>query len=193
MKGLDVFEKLLRVLADEGFGVVAGDIVPLDPVIVDVVQHSHAGLHGPVNVELRVVRLGDVVGDELGLVSGEGPGLVAPAWRGGVGGSHLDAGARPEPAIDGGRLEVLSVAALEVAESAAAPDVGKIVVSDELLNHLVLAGGLERHQVHAVLPADVPSVQPVNLVVSKVFFISREKVVMTSMLKVFWSCKLIIS
>ena len=93
MKGLDIFQKLLRVLADEGLGVIAGDIVPLDAVIVDVVQNSHAGLHGAVDVELRVVWLGHVVGDELGLVSGVGPGLVAPAWRGGVGGSHLDPGA----------------------------------------------------------------------------------------------------
>ena len=93
MKGLDVFEKLLRVLADEGFGVVTGDIVPLDAVIVDVVKDSHAGLHGPVNVELGVVGLGHVVGDELSLVAGVGPGLVAPARRGGVGGSHLDPGA----------------------------------------------------------------------------------------------------
>jgi len=75
-QGLDILEKLLRVLADEGLGVVAGDVMPLDSVIVDVVQNSHAGLHGAVDIELRVVRLGHVVGDELSLVAGEGPGLV---------------------------------------------------------------------------------------------------------------------
>ena len=184
-KGLDIFEKLLRVLADEWLGVVAGDIVPLDPVIVDVVKDSHAGLHGPVNVELGVVGLGDVVGDELGLVASEGPGLVAPAGRGGVSGRHLDSGARPEPAIDSRGLEILAVAALEVAEPARGPDVGEVVVLDELLDELVLGGGLEADQVHAVLPADVPAVKPVDLVVREVFFISGEPVVVTAVLKMF--------
>ena len=79
MKGLDVFEKLLRVLADEGLGVVAGDVMPLDPIIIDVVQNSHAGLHWAVDIELRDVKLGHVVGDQLSLIDGEGLGPVAPA------------------------------------------------------------------------------------------------------------------
>ena len=62
MCGLDELEELVRVLADEGLGVVAGDVVPLDAVVVDVVEHTHAGLHAPVNVELGVVGLGHVLG-----------------------------------------------------------------------------------------------------------------------------------
>jgi len=34
----------LHVLADDGLLVVAGHVVPLDPVAVEVVQHRHAGL-----------------------------------------------------------------------------------------------------------------------------------------------------
>ena len=164
---------------------VASDVVPLDPVVVDVVQDAHARLHAAVDVKLCVVGLRHVMRDELGLVTSEGPGLVAPAGRGGVGGRHLDSGARPEPAIDSRGLEILAVAALEVAEPARGPDVREVVVLDELLDELVLGGGLEADQVHAVLPADVPAVKPVDLVVREVFFISGEPVVVTAVLKMF--------
>ena len=120
-------------------------------------------------------------------MAGVGPGLVAPAGRRGVGGRHLDAGPGPEPPVHGGGLQVLAVAALEVAETARGPDVGEVVVLDELLDELVLGGGLEADEVHAVLPADVPAVQPVNLVISKVFFVSREPVVVTAVLEMFGS------
>ena len=164
---------------------VAGDVMPLDPVVVDVVEDAHASLHAAVDVELGVVGLGHVVRDELGLVAGEGPGLVAPAGRGGVGGGHLDAGPRPEPAVDSRGLEVLTVTTLEVAETARGPDVREVVVLDELLDELVLGGGLEADQVHAVLPADVPAVEPVDLVVSEVLFISGEPVIVTAVLEMF--------
>ncbi len=61
MCGLDELEELVWVLADEGFGVVAGDVVPLDAVVVDIVEDAHAGLHASVDVKLGVVRLGDVL------------------------------------------------------------------------------------------------------------------------------------
>merc|ERR1719480_689710 len=105
--------------------------------------------------------------DELGLVASEGPGLVAPAGRGGVGGRHLDSGARPEPAVDSRGLEILAVAALEVAEPARGPDVREVVVLDELLDELVLGRGLEADPVR------------------EVFFISGEPVVVTAVLKMF--------
>ena len=111
--------------------------------------------------------------------------LVAPAGRGRVGGRHLDPGAGPEPPVHCRGLEVLAVAALEVAEPARGPHVGQVVVLDELLDELVLSGGLEADQVHAVLPADVPAVKPVDLVVREVFFISGEPVVVTAVLKMF--------
>ena len=122
-----VSEELLRVLADEGLGVVAGNVVPLDAVLVDVVEDAHTGLHALVDVELGVVRLGDRAALDLGLVAGGRPGLVGPARRGGVGGGHLDSGSRPEPTVHVGGLKVLAVTALEVAEAAGGPDVGEVV------------------------------------------------------------------
>ena len=61
MSGLHELQELVRILAYERLGVVAGNVVPLDAVVVDVVQHAHARLHAPVDVEFRVVRLGDVL------------------------------------------------------------------------------------------------------------------------------------
>ena len=121
---------------------VAGDVVPLDAVVVDVVEEPHAGLHAAVDVELRVIGLGHVPALELRLVSGEGPGLVAPARRGGVGRGHLDAGAGPEPPVDRRRLQVVTVAALEVAKAAGGPDVGKVVGLQEVSDEFLLRGGL---------------------------------------------------
>ena len=46
---LDVVEESLVVLADERFGVVAGDVVPFDTVLVQVVQDSKAWLRGLVD------------------------------------------------------------------------------------------------------------------------------------------------
>ena len=40
MGGSDELQELFRVLADEGLGVVAGDVVPLDAALVDVVQDA---------------------------------------------------------------------------------------------------------------------------------------------------------
>merc|ERR1712066_377211 len=74
----------------------------------------------------------------------------------------------------------------KVAEPARAPDVGKVVLDEEVLDQLVLGGGLEGDEVHAVLPADVPSVQPVNFVVGEVFFVTREPVAVSAVLKMLW-------
>ena len=54
--------------------------------------------------------------------------------------------------------------------------------STGLLMHLLAEG----HEVHAVLPADVPSVQPVDFVVSEVFFVTREPVAVSAVLKMLW-------
>ena len=60
-------------------------------------------------------------------MAGVGPGLVGPAGRGGVGGRHLDSGTAPEPAVDDRGLKVIAVATLEVAKTAAGPDVGEVL------------------------------------------------------------------
>lgn len=77
--GRDVIEELLGVLADDGLLVVAGDVVPRDTVIVDVVEDGEARLAGLVDVEFGVIRLA------LFLVTGGGPGVVVPAIGGLVG------------------------------------------------------------------------------------------------------------
>ena len=160
---LDILEELVRILADEGLAVVAGDVVPLDAVRVDVVENAHAGLGAAVDVELGVVGLGHHVSLDGRLVAGGRPGLVGPAGRRRVGRRHLDAGPGPEPSVHGDRLQVVAVAASEVAESARGPDVGQVVLQQEVLNEVVLGGRLEGDEVHAVLPAHVASIQPVNL------------------------------
>ena len=71
--------------------------------------------------------MGHVAALELGLVAGVGPGLVGPARGRSVGGGHLHAGAGPEPSVDDGGLKVLTVAALEVTQAAASPDIGKVL------------------------------------------------------------------
>ena len=40
MGGTDELQELVRVLADVGLGVVAGDVVPFDSVLVDVVEDA---------------------------------------------------------------------------------------------------------------------------------------------------------
>ena len=58
--GGHVVEQRVRVFAHEGLGVVAGDVVPLDPVAVDVVQQTQARLLRSVDVLLSVVGLRDL-------------------------------------------------------------------------------------------------------------------------------------
>jgi hypothetical protein len=70
----------LDVLADDGLFVVAGDVVPLDAVLVEVVEHGHARLAALAVVGLTLAGaagLGPIVEaavgvgrSELGLVGG---------------------------------------------------------------------------------------------------------------------------
>jgi len=177
--GTCVLEELLAVFAEEGLGVVAGDIVPDDAVLVDVVQDAHAGLDGLVDVEFGVVGLGNVMAFKLSLVTSVRPGLVSPARGVLVSGGHFDAGAGPEPSVDAGGLEILAVAALEVAETAASPDVGKILIFDVFLDHLIFTGRLQRHKIHAIFSADVSGIKPVQFGVSVFLGLAGEEIMVT--------------
>lgn len=42
LKSFHVVQELLTVLADERLLVVTGDVVPLDSVVIDVVENAHA-------------------------------------------------------------------------------------------------------------------------------------------------------
>ena len=106
----DVVEELFAVLADEGLLVVAGDVVPLDAVVVEVVEDGQAGL---ALVVLAVVRL------LLAVAAGGRPvgGLTVGRRR------DLGLGTGPEPAVDDDRLQIGAVAAVKVALATAGPDV----------------------------------------------------------------------
>ena len=55
------------------------------------------------------------------------------------------------------------VTALEVAEPAWGPDLVETPLVDERLDHLVLTGRLDGHEVHADLATKVPGIQPAHL------------------------------
>ena len=66
-------DKVTTHLTDPHLGPVAGAVVPLDAVVVPGVEDGETGLHrdpGPLEEVLCIVRLGHLVGDELGEVAG---------------------------------------------------------------------------------------------------------------------------
>lgn len=92
------------------------------------------------------------------------PSRLAPVPGVPLGGrSDLHPGAGPEPPVDVGRLQVGPVAAREVALPTRSPDVPHVAPRYPLLDELVLLGRLQGYGVHAVPPADVARVQPVDL------------------------------
>lgn len=81
-----VINELIAVFADEGFFMVARDVMPSDAVIVDVVEDTHAGFVSSVDVKFSVIWLPDF------LVSRRAPRVVAESVGGLVGRCHLPAG-----------------------------------------------------------------------------------------------------
>ena len=59
------------------------------------------------------------------------------------------------------------IAAIKVTQPARGPHLVDAPLRDEHLEHLVLARSLDRHQVHADLPAQVAGVQPAGLMALK--------------------------
>jgi len=137
----------LNVLADDGLLVVAGHVVPLDTVVVEVVEDSHARLSA-----LAVIGLPGAV------AAGVGP-VVEPAV--GVGRGKLDLVGRPEPSVDVLGEELRAVAAVKVAQTSGRPEELDIVGGRDVLEVLVLVAGLEADEVHATLAAVVAGVEPV--------------------------------
>ena len=119
--GSDEVEQRLGIFADDGLGVVAANVVPFNAVLVDVVEDAETGLSRLVDLEFGVVRL-----RSFEVTSGT-PRLVAPSFRVGVGGGQFHARTGPEPSVDGQRLQIIAVASLEVAQTAAGPDVGQFL------------------------------------------------------------------
>jgi len=173
--------------------------MPLDAVVVLVVQHGQAGLvvellqtlDGDAYVVLRLDRtLLDaliVVRLRLALLS-----ALAPVGDGIVdvgAGDSLVAGARPEPALHVDWLKVSSVTAfvLEVALSSAGPYTANVIFSHDLLEHVELAGPVEGDEVHAPVPAEVSPVEPVPVLKLVPGLAPGEEVVVLSHLHVRFS------
>ena len=81
--------------------------MPLDAVVVPGVEDGQTGLHrdaGPLEEIFSIVRLGHVVGDELGEVARVGPGVLTPPHGSLVSGRDPRTGPRPEPTVDMFRL-----------------------------------------------------------------------------------------
>jgi len=96
------------------------------------------------------------------------------------------AGSGPEPSVHIDRLKVGTVAAL-VLEVALAPrgvDRCDIVSRHNLLEHLELAGCVKGHKVHAAVPAEITSVEPVPVLKLVPRFPPAEEVVVVADLHV---------
>jgi len=112
MRKSDVLEEVFGIFADEGLGVVTGDVVPFDAVVVDVLEHREAALPTVIDGLLRVVRLGPLV------VASPRPGASRPARVVRVGRKNLGVSSGPEPAVDVDRFEIFArLARVEVTQS----------------------------------------------------------------------------
>ena len=155
--------------------------MPRNAVLVDVVENGQAGLVGAINVEFSVVRLPDL------LVASLGPWIEGPAFGDLVGWRHLLPVRRPEPAVKNFGFKVAAIlAALEVAETSGCPNVGNIILLNESEDHIVLVLTFYRHEVHAVFPADVSSIQPIHPLISVSWDVPAVEVIAASVVEFLW-------
>jgi len=151
-----VLQEFVGVFANPGLDMMASNVMPLDAIVVEVVEDSNAGLVGAVLRELPVVGLGG------GSTTGVGP--VSPPSGRGVGGWDACVGTRPEPAVHNMRHQIGSVTPIEVTLPAARPDVANVAKVHLLVDEVCFLLGLQAHQILTVLSADVAGVEPVALV-----------------------------
>lgn len=101
---------------------ITGNVVPGNTVIVNVIQDRETGFAGTVYVEFRVIWL------SLFLVSGGGPGIVAPSVGHLIGWGHLFAIRGPEPAVQVLGFQIGTVfASFKVAQAARGPNIRHII------------------------------------------------------------------
>lgn len=108
-----VLQKGIVLLTDPRFLVVACDIMPMDSVVVEVVEHGQACLLGSSLLQFAVVGLGLADSSVLGPIV-----LLAVG-----GGRELLQLSGPEPSVDVGGLQVGTLAATEIALPSAGPNV----------------------------------------------------------------------
>lgn len=109
----DVLEQSIVFLAHKRLAMVAGYVVPVNAIVVKVVEHGQTVLVGAALLQLTVVglRLADAtVGRPIVLVAIGGRGEFLQL-------------SGPEPAVDGDGLQIGTIASLEVADATAGPDV----------------------------------------------------------------------
>ena len=89
---------------------VAGDVVPGDAVVVDIIQHGQTRFRRLVDVEFGVIRLRHL------FMPGLTPRIVRPTRNGTIGRVEFTSRRRPEPSVQTLRLEIRpSFATFEVA------------------------------------------------------------------------------
>jgi len=171
--GCNQINQLIAVFTDDNGPEVASDVVPLDSIVVLIVQNGQTRfvvellqtlnrdsnivvrLNWALLFSLEVIRLSDPI---FSCGRPEGVGV----WF--IGGRDAGiTGSGPEPTVDVDRLKMGPIAPfiLEVAFSTTCPNAGNVIFFDDVLEHFELQGGVEGDQVHASIPAEVPSVEPV--------------------------------
>lgn len=108
-----VLQKGIVLFAHPRLAVVAGDVVPVDAVVIELIQHGQAVLVGAALLQFTVVWLRDAQAATLGPIVLQTVG----GWR-----QFLQLGG-PEPAVDSGWQQVGTIATLEVTDATARPDV----------------------------------------------------------------------
>lgn len=108
-----ILQESIVLLAHERLAVMAGHIMPVHTIIVEVVQHGKTVLVGTALLELTVVWL------RFANATVSGPvGLAAiGCW------SEFLKFSSPEPAVHRDRLQIWAIASLEITYASTCPDV----------------------------------------------------------------------
>lgn len=158
-------QQFIGVLADEGLDVMAGDVVPLDAIVIEVIQNGEATL-------VIALRRLAIIGLGLIVATGLRP-IASVALRGG---SNFATRSRPEPTVLVWWLQIGPVAASKVALATRGPNVAHIAAGNALLHEIILLWRLQRHGVHAVATANVACIQPVHLEAARRRMLPAEEV-----------------
>lgn len=110
-------------------------VVPVDSVVVELIEDREAILGSAALNGLTIVRLWPADAAALG------PVVLATF----VGRRELLQLGGPKPAVDVKGLQIRPIAAFEVAEATGRPDVLYLVLNDTVLDEFVLGGGFQRN------------------------------------------------
>lgn len=108
-----VLQQRIVLLADERLAMMARNVVPVNAIVVEVVQHGQAVLVGTALLQFAIVWL------RLANAAICRPIVLVAI----VGGRKFLQFSGPEPAVDGNRLQIGTIAALEVTNAAGGPNV----------------------------------------------------------------------